>query len=298
MAANTPIEWADHTSNFWTGCSPASPGCKNCYAAAWAKRAGRDFAERRRTTEANRRQALKWNAHRFMECGACGWRGHIPAEICGCGGCGSIDHLNDARSRVFANSLSDVFDNQVPQLWRTDLFGTIHDTPNLDWLVLTKRIGNAARMLREDPPEGVDMAKLKNLWLGATVVNQEETERDIPKLLATPAARRFLSIEPMLGPVDLNDFLVRQVNAFAPRIDWVIVGGESGPGARSMVLGWAKDIVRQCKAAGVPVLVKQLGARPTNREGVIHIVSDRKGAVMSDWPEELRVREFPEAVRQ
>lgn len=154
-----------------------------------------------------------------------------------------------------------------------------------------------------------------NVWLGATVVNQEEADRDIPKLLATPAAVRFLSIEPMLGPVDLRYLQPgdppTEINALAgthgvlrphrgecAKVDWVIVGGESGSHARPMVLGWAKAIVHQCQAAGVPVMVKQLGARPTNREGEPHPIKDRKGGDTAEWPVELRVREFPtEATR-
>jgi protein gp37 len=229
---------------------------------------------------------------------------------------------------VFCASLADVFDNEVPWEWRMDLFDLIRTTPNLDWLLLTKRIGNMPGMVEQAVRDanvyqrGAELfawlrawcgrAPPANVWLGATVVNQEEADRDIPKLLATPAAVRFLSMEPLLGPVALDCLrgapdwprdVLRGTSTSKDgqpvpgtgAVDWVIVGGESGPKARPMVLGWAKEIVRQCQAAGVPVMVKQLGAKPTNREGVPHPITDRKGGNMADWPEVLRVREFPNA---
>lgn len=189
------------------------------------------------------------------------------------------------RYRVFCASLADVFDNEVPQLWRTSLFGLIHDTPYLDWLLLTKRIGNASEMLKSDPPEGIDMCALPNVWIGATICNQKEADRDIPKLLQVPAAKRFLSMEPLLGPVDLNRIhesgmmegggswdswesclTGRRFDIWSdgettgwPKVDWVIVGGESGPGARPMHPDWARNLRDQCQAAGVPFLFKQWG---------------------------------------
>jgi protein gp37 len=197
--------------------------------------------------------------------------------------------LVPARRSVFCASLADVFDNDVPDVWRAELFGLIYDTPNLDWLLLTKRIGNAVPMI-------ADALYANDLWttpwpwrhvhLGATVVNQAEAERDIPKLLATPAAVRFLSIEPMLGPVDLTiDGLVCLPCRNAERmrmcpetgayeccaacdhtgigdewgIDWVIAGGESGPHARPAHPDWFRSLRDQCAAAGVPFLFKQWG---------------------------------------
>lgn len=153
---------------------------------------------------------------------------------------------------------------------------------------------------------------LPNVWLGTSVENQEWAEKRIPHLLKCPAAVRFLSCEPLLGPIDFNalgdgpwnynalsglrenpygDVVDREYGA---HVDWVIVGGESGGGARPMTLGWAKDIVRQCKAAKVKVFVKQVGAKPVNREGQrCTKVKDSKGGVMSEWPAELRIRQMP-----
>ena len=311
MTANTKIEWADHTFNPWEGCTRVGPGCDHCYAAARNARFAHGVeinwgpgAPRRRTSPENWAQPLKWNAKRFMQCAACGWRGHVAAELIGCGGCGSIDHLNDARPRVFCASLADVFDNEVDPQWRVDLFRLIIDTPNLDWLLLTKRIGNASRMLQDVAERfGVMMnaadqyKPLANVWIGATVVNQEEADRDIPKLLQVPAAKRFLSIEPMLGPISLDDIdcggvgedvIPREywtdvddddshpalaLNALegyywqrwgdwereSKRLNWVIAGGESGPHARPAHPEWFANLRKQCAAAGVPFLFKQWG---------------------------------------
>lgn len=226
MGADTSIEWADHTFNPWTGCQPASPGCAGCYAAAWAKRAGRDFAERRRTTEANWRWPLRWE------------REHSEFFA-----------LHRRRQQVFCASLADVFDNQVPPEWRADLFRLIESTPNLDWLLLTKRVGNAAEMMFK--ARGGHLPLLPNLWLGATIVNREEMLRDGPKLKAAPAAVRFWSVEPMLG--DLGWIPCELLP------DWIICGGESGSGARPMHPAWVRNVRDQCAEAGVPFHFKQWG---------------------------------------
>ena len=256
MAENSAIEWTDHTFNPWEGCQKVGPGCDHCYAETRNARFGGGIAPnwgpgapRRLTTAANWRKPLAWNA-----------------------AAAAFAEQHGRRQRVFCASLSDVFDNAVDPAWRADLFELIRATPDLDWLLLTKRIGNAANML----PVPFDFERLyPNVWIGATVVNQAEADRDIPKLLATPAAKRFLSIEPMLGTVDLRDldlgYSVRldaltgastdelgRRGAWRP-IDWVICGGESGPGARPMHPDWARSLRDQCSAAGVPFLFKQWG---------------------------------------
>ncbi len=166
---------------------------------------------------------------------------------------------------MFCASLADVFDNAVDPAWRADLFRLIADTPNLDWLLLTKRIGNVPTMLRH-----IGVERLPgNVWLGATIVSQAEADRDIPKLLAVPARVRFLSMEPLIGPVDLtssgavwsdmNGNIVDAPSSGLRGVDWVIVGGESGPHARPMHPDWARSLRDQCAAAGVPFLFKQWG---------------------------------------
>lgn len=232
MSQNTKIEWADHTFNPWTGCTKVSPACDHCYAESWAKRSGTvqwgARQPRRRTTPANWRLPIKWNA----QAAAAGMR-----------------------YRVFCASLADVFDNEVPVQWREDLFNLIAETPSLDWLLLTKRIGNVRAMLdsycASDGHPGARWDAWPNVWIGATVCNQEEADRDIPKLLEVPARVRFLSMEPLLGPVDITRFL--------SGLDWVIVGGESGHHARPMHPDWARILRDQCRLAGVPFLFKQWG---------------------------------------
>ncbi|KVP40889.1 phage Gp37/Gp68 family protein [Burkholderia ubonensis] len=237
MSENTTIEWCDHTFNPWEGCQKVGPGCDHCYAETRNARFGGGTAinwgpgaPRRRTSPANWRKPLAWNRT-----------------------AGVFYAQHRRRQRVFCASLADVFDNAVDPAWRRDLFALIASTPNLDWLLLTKRIGNVAEMLR-----GIGVDRLPaNVWLGATVVNQAEADRDIPKLLAVPARVRFLSMEPLLGPVDLCRAHIAQVKL--PRVDWVIVGGESGRGARPMHPAWAADLRDQCARAGVPFLFKQHG---------------------------------------
>jgi len=291
MAESTAIEWTDATFNPWIGCTKVSPACDHCYAARqdefrkWTPEGW--GGPRRRTSAALWKHPEKWNAQPFAECSACRWRGEVreaptqdaPGETVHlCPACGK-QALREARRRVFCASLADVFDNEVPPEWRADLFRLIEKTPNLDWLLLTKRIGNASAMMFE--ARGGHLPLLPNVWLGATVVTQEEADRDIPKLLATPARVRFLSIEPMLGPVGLGRFLLRCCGHLVPGndhgvygteppqccgqpepsfdLDWVIAGGESGPKARPMHPDWARSLRDQCAAAGVPFLFKQWG---------------------------------------
>jgi protein gp37 len=215
--------------------------------------------ERRRTSAGSWRLPLKWNAQAERE---------------------------GRRFRVFCASLADVFDKDVPAEWRDDLWRLIESTPNLDWLLLTKRVGNVVHQVW---PRWMQAGWPANVWIGATVCNQSEADRDIPKLLEVPARVRFLSIEPMLGPIDLtrvcitnNTTLGRYADCLrghlwdesaytgggAPmrndppdtsRIDWVIAGGESGPKARPSHPDWFRSLRDQCAAAGVAYLHKQNG---------------------------------------
>jgi protein gp37 len=281
MSENSKIEWTDHTFNPWEGCQKVGPGCDHCYAETRnARFAGGTAinwgpgALRRRTSAANWRKPIQWNAQADA----------FFAE-------------NGRRQRVFCSSLADVFDNAVDPAWRVDLLELIAKTPNLDWLLLTKRIGNAHAML-DDALDVLSHGLTKwadvpwpNVWIGATLVNQAEADRDIEKLLMTPARRRFLSIEPMLGPVDLQawldptgmccaqemtscedcpacaDWIHGPTTEYAedgsgyssPSIDWVIVGGESGHGARPMHPDWPRELRDQCAEYGVPFLFKQWG---------------------------------------
>lgn len=298
MSERTDISWCDSTFNPWIGCTEVSLACDHCYAARqdrfrkWTPEGW--GGPRRRTSAALWKGPAKWNKEPFVECLRCQWRGpdnatltidnppgfHPPvAWMRGCPACRQPT-LKEARRRVFCASLADVFDNEVPPEWRADLFALIEKTPSLDWLLLTKRIGNARDMMFL--ARGGHLPLLPNVWLGATICNQTEADRDIPKLLAVPAAKRFLSIEPMLGPVKLSArWLDRCDRGSLPgpgelggvtcpecdghgdgckRLHWVIAGGESGPQARPMHPDWVRSLRSQCAAAGVPFHFKQWGA--------------------------------------
>lgn len=288
MAEQTKIEWCDSTWNPWIGCTRISPACDDCYAArstpartlvvAWGP-----GQPRRLTSDANWKLPGQWQRQ-----------------------AAAFQAAHGRRRRVFCASLADWLDNEVPIPWLVDLLDLVRTTPALDWLLLTKRIGNWSSRISEamgyldEQPLATDPLPLRrwlcqwldgdeaprNVWIGSTVVNQAEADRDVPKLLATPAAVRFLSVEPMLGPIDL-DLVARKPcrNAAANSInmdpetgaieccrrcdftglsdewgiDWVICGGESGPKARPMHPDWVRSLRDQCASAGVPFLFKQWG---------------------------------------
>lgn len=308
MAETSEISWTDATFNPWIGCTKVSLGCDHCYAKA-------DFDDRKhrviwgagqarsRTAPANWKKPLQWNKRPYYACIDCAWRGDEPARpnLAGgatldlCPACGG--DIGPARRRVFCASLADVFDNEVDPQWRLDLFKLIAATPNLDWLLLTKRIGNVKAMLPSNTSNepAADFAQLwPNAWLGATIVNQEEADRDIPKLLATPARVRFLSMEPLLGPVDLtripvsghghHEFdpiitanVLKRATEYPPlpQVHWVIVGGESGHGARPMHPDWARGLRDQCAAARVPFHFKQWGEWAPRNEWGYHRIGQQ-----------------------
>lgn len=270
MSDQTKIEWADSTFNPWEGCQKVGPGCDHCYAEARNARFSGGTAinwgpgaPRRRTSVSNWNKPLAWNkAHaEFFE-------------------------KHGRRQRVFCASLSDVFDNAVDPQWREDLFALINATPNLDWLLLTKRIGNVPAMASIIPGWLPD-----NVWLGISVVNQTEADRDIPKLLEVPARVRFLSMEPLLGPVDIQSAINHmpwRIGGGDAELHWVIVGGESGPHARAMHPHWVRDLRDQCQAADVPFLFKQWGEW-VPRSDCYHTFADRKSCADYDpgaqkWP--------------
>jgi protein gp37 len=222
----TGISWCDLTFNPWIGCQKVSPACDHCYAETLAtSRLGVAWgpgAERRRTAPGNWSKPHRWNRY----------AGEAGVQL-----------------RVFCASLADVLDNAVDDQWRRDLAAMILQTPNLLWMLLTKRIGNARKMLQAMFPDGVPA----NVALGLSIPNQDEADRDLPRALAIKQGlgirRLFLSMEPLLGPVDITRYLAA--------IDLVIVGGESGRGARSMPDDWAVQIKFACAQAQVPFHFKQ-----------------------------------------
>lgn len=287
----TKIEWATHTFNPWVGCTKVSPGCQHCYAEALDRRWGHGRwgpkAPRQRTSVAYWRQPLRWD---------------VKAAQTG------------EQVRVFCASLADVWEDRADLVeHRADLFRVIQATPALTWLLLTKRPENILRLWPAGfQPPGVDT--WPNVWLGTTVEDQERADLRVPQLLRVPAALRFLSVEPLLGPVDLT-----RLHGLPP-IGWAIVGGESGAGARPMDVAWARGVVAQCRAAGVPCFVKQLGARVLDEKADAHYadgwaewpngtsvvartaepfvpvgyrLKDTKGGDPAEWPEDLRVRQVP-----
>lgn len=239
MAEQSAISWTDATYNPWIGCTKVSPGCDHCYAARdnerrkWVSAWG---AERRRTKTAG--AVRKWNK---------------DAGISG------------KPLRVFCASLADVFDNEVPQEWRDDLWLLIRETPHLRWLLLTKRIGNAPRMLPKWWP-------LPHVGLMATMINQPEFDRDYDKLAAVPAAWHGISMEPLLGPIDIG----------AARPDWIITGGESGPGYRFTNPDWVRSLRDQCAANGIAFHHKQWGGNRPKENGCLIDGQEHKA-----FPEEL-----------
>lgn len=272
MAADSKISWTHATFNPWRGCTKVSEGCERCYA---ERMSGRNHAvlgtwgldgTRVVAAEAQWREPERWN----REAAAAG-----------------------ERRRVFCASLADVFEGpetmpeaarEPVRAARVRLFHLIHRTPNLDWLLLTKRPENVRRFC-DQPGRSWSEYTPGNVWVGASAENQERLEERAPHLLAVPARVRFLSCEPLLGPLDLRPFV-------GPgHVNWVIVGGESGPGARAFDPDWARIIIDQCRDAGVPAFVKQLGENVTDRPG---LRLRNKGGDWDDLPPDLRVREFPQ----
>lgn len=292
------IEWTETTWNPIAGCSAVSEGCRNCYAAAMTKRLA--SMEKRQYMDLINRA------------------GHFNGRI----------RLLDERlteplrwkkpRRVFVNSMSDLFHERVPDEFIGKVYEVMSCCPRHTFQVLTKRPERmAAFHERYSAPGGPLPVIPDNIWLGTSVENQEAADERIPHLLRCPVAVRFLSCEPLLGELNLTgdgtEYLPDEYCSPSdppPRIDWVVVGGESGPGARDCCVDEIESIISQCRAAGVPCFVKQLGARPilgdlshphgwptshmpVNWETGRIQLRHPKGGDPAEWPEDLRVREYP-----
>lgn len=243
MTENSKIEWTHHTFNPWVGCTKVSPACDHCYAERWAKRAGDpDLWNGQRRKTKTWAKPMKWNQ-----------------EASGKG----------IRYRVFCASLADVFDNQVPTEWRDDLWVLIKNTPNLDWLLLTKRPQNIAKFLPSDWSDGYP-----NVWLGTTVENQTEADRRIQHLIRIPSKVHFLSCEPLLGEVGIS--------AYLPKLEWVIAGGESGPGYRKANHDWFRILRDQCGLFNVPFLFKQW--QGTTPKQIKALGRELDGVIYDEYP--------------
>lgn len=245
MSDGSSIEWTDATWNPVTGCTEVSPGCDNCYA--------RTFAER--------------------------WRG-IPDHPYEQGFDLRLwpDRLEQpsrwGKPRlIFVNSMSDLFHQRVPDDYIATVFDAMRQAPQHRFQVLTKRPGRMASVVKRIQP-----IPLPHVWLGTSIETDGYMWR-IDKLRATPSAVRFLSLEPLLGPIPNLDLR---------GVGWVIVGGESGHGARPMDLDWARDIRDQCAAADVPFFFKQTGTVAARDLGL-----SGKGTNADAVPPDLAVRQYP-----
>ncbi len=312
------IEWTDVTWNPVRGCSRVSEGCRNCYAERMAARFSRQRGEDLPTgptvvtepfhgfaemTKAGPRwtgrvelipekldEPLHWRPRR-RPCPSC--HGASTSSDCRCGGAGVIGRRP---LRIFVNSMSDLFHEALPDRDVESVFRMMVLADQHTFQVLTKRpvrmrefCFNRSRKHSETVP--------RNVWLGVSVEDQATADERIPLLLQSPAALRFVSYEPALGPVafdDSRDWLTPNfvANPSGARLDWLIVGGESGPGARPCDVAWVRHVVRQCREAGVPCFVKQFGSVWARRQKYT-FRPDPKGGDPQEWPEDLRVREFP-----
>lgn len=302
----TGIQWTDETWNYFIRCSRESPGCDNCYAfalhdkryAAWRKgnwptapeQYHHPFSTNYRDPETDKRQGIQIMTDRLND----------PY------------HWRKPR-RVFVNSMSDVFHPDVPGSAINDMWQVMFNVKRHTYQVLTKR---AERMLEWTRTKAatthwpIEDIWPEWMWPGVSVENQEYANRRVPYLLQLRAAVPYLSMEPLLGFVDLTriacpngchsgDYCSQCCNDYdASRfgtidategLKWVIIGGESGPRARPMELSWVESLIEQCQSAGVAVFVKQLGTYYAKAHGF----KDKHGGDMSEWPEHLRIREFP-----
>lgn len=290
MGEITGISWTDHTANFWLGCQRVSPGCEHCYAETlvvgrmrlplW----GPPSTTPRTRTKGAWKEVPKWDR---------------------------AAKRDGVRRRLFCSSLSDIFeDHPLVGPWRDEALALLARCTNLDVQLLTKRPENVLRMVPKAwlEPGGWPA----HIWVGTTIEDQKRADTRISILKAIPAKVRFLSMEPLLERVDIRNGPTNKWSVptrfdssgngiewtdpgagFIP-VEWVIVGGESGPKARPFDLGWANDIEAQCEVAGVPFFMKQVGDNPILTPGPLtYPTTAHHGADPNEWPENLRVREFP-----
>lgn len=297
MGDKTGIQWTDATWNPIVGCSVLTPGCKRCYAMKMAARivtmargAGK-VSHYEGTVEGNGSDAV--------------WTGAIHV---------APDKIFEAPlrwrnpRRIFVNSMGDLHHEKISFDLIDRVVRIMAATPQHTYQVLTKRA--AGMNAYWDDPELADRIGAKmplpNVWLGVSAERQKEADERIPHLLRTPAAIRFVSAEPLLEPITFEHIPMlcatwggsARTSALSyddeePRIDWLIVGGESGRGARKFDLTWAHGVVGQCQANGVPCFVKQMGSNPY-LDGAPHALGDGHGGDPAEWPFSIRVREFPQ----
>jgi protein gp37 len=300
---DTSIQWTDKTWNPTRGCSRVSPGCVNCYAERIAER----FSTHANQDGDRAGGVFAGFAHRVN--GHPAWTGKvelIESKLT------EPLHWKKPR-RIFVNSMSDLFHEELHFDDISDVWNVMKSAPHHTYQILTKR---AERMAALMPRLVVLHGILPCVWLGVSVEDQQRADERIPLLLQTPAAVRFVSYEPALGPVDFSKWLpaVPYRGKFdIDWLDWIIVGGESGPGARPFDVAWARHCRDQCKAARVAFFFKQYGAQPrmpipegehdsfldsqraVGLKSYAYDLRDSHGGDMAEWDEQDRVREFPGA---
>lgn len=296
MAETTNIQWSEATWSPITGCSILSSGCMNCYAMRLAGTRLKHHPSRVGLTQPSKNGPVWTGELRFNE----QW----------------LDQPRRWRRprMIFVCAHSDLF--LAPPAWVERVFAVMRDAPQHTYQVLTKRSALMEKFMR-------GVAPLPNVWMGVSVENQEMADDRIPDLLATPAAVRWVSYEPALGPVDFTtapardragwlcpmagDHQLQPIHADhrGARLDWIVIGGESRQNkeARDFDLAWARKTVADCRAAGVPVFVKQLGSNPVDSSLVIEgapavRLRDKHGGDITEWPEDLRIREWPRILKE
>lgn len=274
MSDRSKIAWCDASWNPIIGCSKISEGCDHCYAETMARRLGamgrQEYLEVLTASHAPGNPFYKdgWNGKTTL----------IESRL--------EQPLGWKRPRrIFVCSMGDFYHQTVQLEWNVEVFRIIERCPHHTFMILTKRPGWMTEHLE------LRHAVPANAWLGVTVENQEWAVRRLPVLLRTPAVVRWVSLEPLLRPVDITRYLAEWTRKKVgdadyrqniPALDWVVVGCESGPNRRPCPLAWVEGVVEQCREAAVPVFVKQIN------------LNGRVSRDMTDWPEHLRVRQWPE----
>ena len=258
MGDTTGITWTDHTRNKFWGCTMITDACTNCYASAWSKFTRNALFPKGYVKGSNRVLIKSATLGQLQK-----WDKQAAAE--------------GRKGKVFANSMSDIFDMEVPDEWRIEEFEWFSQQKNLYFQVLTKRSGYPEKYYQNHPYDP------SNIWLGTSLGSDKDLHM-AHEIVKAPALLHWISYEPAIGPLSVYEL--------PPEIKWLVIGGESGHGARPFNIEWALETVEACKDLRIKVFVKQLGLHP-QLNGKPYLVSDSHGKILSEWPEALRIQEFP-----
>jgi protein gp37 len=328
MSEQTKISWCDSTVNFWSGCTKVSAGCAHCYAETLSKCQMTNLqgistlgkwgpGAPRKLHESAFKLAHRLNRKPWVcDCGTVSYQIHHDGMVA-CPKCLAGYH----RRQIFSLSLGDIWDPEVPVETLARVLDTMRQCNQVTWLLLSKRpelwherIERCKELAATQLPGGDSIYRWLFDWqrgnhpahikLCVSVEDQESADKRIQALLRITASGLFVSFEPLLGPVDLDSPAIRDAAAMrgdklADVLGWAIIGGESGPHARPCNVEWIRSLKDQCQAAGVPCFVKQVGSNPCSDRIIamdyqwLQNVHDPKGGNPSEWPEYLRVREWP-----